>query len=168
MDDNRLEQRNMTRRSLIPIIATAAQAAGQVSQPSNRERLIGVWKLISIEVTVEGKILYPYGEHPIGRLTYDRAGRASAHVMKLGRKSSVADPSAVAGSTEEELRQIADGYVGYFGTFEIEANTVTHHIEACTLPAWTATDQKRQFEFAGNELVLRFGSNKLVWQRLPG
>jgi hypothetical protein len=168
MDNNRLERRKMTRRSLIPIIAGAAQAPGQVSEPSNSERLIGVWKLISIEVTVDGKILQPYGEQPIGRLTYDAAGRTSAHVMKPGRRSSVADPAAVARSTEEELRQIADGYVGYFGTFDIEANTVTHHIEACTLPAWTATDQKRQFEFAGNELALRFGPNKLVWQHLPG
>ena len=74
---------------------------------------------------------------------------------------------AVPRGTEDELRQIADGYVGYFGSFDVDGSTVTHHIEACTLPAWTGTDQKRQLEFAGTQLVLRFGPNKLVWERLP-
>lgn len=156
----------MTRRALIPIMAGAAQAAAQVSQPANRDRLIGVWKLISIEVMAGGKTLYPYGEHPIGRLTYDAGGRTSAHVMRPGRVSTVVDPSAVARSSENELRNIADGYVGYFGSFDVDGSTVTHHIEACTLPAWTGTAQKRQIEFTGMQLVLRFGPNKLVWERL--
>jgi hypothetical protein len=38
---------------------------------SGRDRLMGVWKLVSIEVMVDGKTLYPYAEHPVGRLTYD-------------------------------------------------------------------------------------------------
>jgi hypothetical protein len=41
----------------------------------NRDRLIGVWKLNSIEVRVDGNTVYPYGENPIGRLTYDTDGR---------------------------------------------------------------------------------------------
>lgn len=157
----------MTRRYLIPTLAGVAQAVGQTQQSSNRDRLIGAWRLLSLEMMVDGKILYPLGEHPIGRLTYDAAGRTSAQVMKSGRRSAITDPSAVARGTEDELRQIADGYVGYFGSFDVDGSTVTHHIEACTLPAWTGTDQKRQMEFAGTRLVLRFGPNKLVWERLP-
>jgi Lipocalin-like domain len=56
--------------------------------------------------------------------------------MKSGRKSAITDPSAVARGTEDELLQIADGCVGYFGSFDVDGSTVTHHIEACTLPAW--------------------------------
>jgi Lipocalin-like domain len=119
-------------------------------------------------MTVEGKTVLPFGDTPIGRLTYDAAGRTTAQVMRPGRNSSVVDPSAVGRSSEDELRAIAEGYVGYFGTFTATENSVTHHIEACTLPAWTGTDQRRQFEFAGNRLTLRFGPNKLVWERLPG
>jgi hypothetical protein len=158
----------MNRRALIPTMVGAAQAAAQVPQPSSRDRLIGVWKLISIEMMVDGKTLYPYGEHPIGRLTYDAGGHTSAHVMRPGRVSTVVDPSAVARSSKDEIRNIADGYVGYFGSFDVDDKTVTHHIEACTLPAWTGTAQKRQMEFIGTQLVLRFGSNKLVWERLQG
>src|SRR3954467_14885351 len=105
----------MTRRTMIPTIAGAAQAAGQASHQSNRDRLIGVWKLNTIEVTLHGKTVFPYGENPIGRLMYDTAGRTSAHVMKVGRVSSVVDPAAVTNCSESELREIADGYVGYFG-----------------------------------------------------
>jgi hypothetical protein len=86
--------------------------------------------------------------------------------MKVGRVSNVVDPGAVTRCSENELQQIADGYVGYFGSFDVEANTVTHHIEASTLPAWTGTDQKRQFEFVCTQLVLRFGPNKLVWEHV--
>lgn len=151
---------------MIPIMAGAARSGRAGLSRINRDRLIGVWKLHSIEVTVDGKTVFPYGENPIGRLTYDTAGRMSAQVMKVGRVSSVVDPGAVTHCSEKELRQIADGYVGYFGSFDVEANIVTHHIEACTLPSWTGTDHKRQFEFLGTQLVLRFGPTKLVWEQL--
>jgi hypothetical protein len=68
----------------------------------------------------------------------------------------------------DELRQIADGYLGYYGTFSLnEANkSVIHHVEACTLPAWIGTDQTRPYQFVGADLVLRSGSSELVWERL--
>jgi Lipocalin-like domain len=160
----------MNRRDVFPgIIGVAAQALGQDPEASVRKRLIGAWKLLTIEVSVNGNTLHPYGEHPLGRLTYDEAGRTSAHVMKPGRKSSVIDPGAVSRASDEELRQIADGYVGYFGTFTIdeENKTLIHHVEACTLPAWVGTDQMRQYEFVGTHLVLRSGPGKLTWERLP-
>jgi hypothetical protein len=124
---------------------------------------------LSLEVSVDGSALHPYGEHPIGRLTYDEAGRMSAQVMKPGRKSSIGDPDALANASCDELRRIVDGYVGYYGTFtlEEESKTVIHHVESCNLPAWVGTDLTRQYEFAGAHLALSAGSTKLVWERLP-
>jgi hypothetical protein len=161
----------MNRRHAITGITEAAQAPGQNPEASVRKRLIGVWKLssISIEVLVDGNVLYPYGEHPIGLLTYDEAGRISAQIMQPGRQSSVSDPAAISRASADELRQIAEGYIGYYGSFTIdeENRTVIHHVEACTLPAWVGTDQKRQYEFAGPRLALRSGPSKLVWERSP-
>jgi hypothetical protein len=139
------------------------------SMTSVRKRLIGIWRLLSFDMAVDGNVSQPYGEAPIGRLTYDDAGRMSAQLMKPGRKSSIDDPSEVANANCDELRQIADGYAGYYGTFTLdeESNTVIHHVEACTLPAWVGTAQTRQYEFVGAHLVLRAGSSKLVWERLP-
>jgi hypothetical protein len=146
-----------------------AQALGRSPEVSVRKQLIGVWKLLSLELLVDGNVLYPYGDHPLGRLTYDEAGRISAQIMQPERQSSLSDPDAISRASANELRQIAEGYLGYYGTFTIdeENKTVIHHVEACTLPAWVGTDQKRQWEFDGPRLVLRSGPNKLVWERLP-
>jgi hypothetical protein len=131
--------------------------------------LIGVWKLLIFEVLVDGNVVYPYGEHPVGRLTYDVAGRMSAQIMQPGRQSSLSDPDAISRANANDLRQILEGYFGYYGSFTVdeENKTVIHHVEACTLPAWVGTDQKRQWEFDGPRLALRAGPNKLVWERLP-
>jgi hypothetical protein len=145
------------------------EASGRHPEASVRKRLIGVWKLLSLEVAADGNVLHPYGEDPIGRLTYDEAGRMSAQLMKPGRKSAIEDPEAVGNASCDELRQIADGYAGYYGTFTLDEGrkTVIHHVEACSLPAWVGTDQMRQYEFVGAHLVLRAGSSTLVWERLP-
>jgi hypothetical protein len=131
-------------------------------------RLIGTWKLCSVEMLVDGNVAHPYGEHPVGRLTYDEAGRMSAQIMQPGRQSSLSDPDAMSSANVNELRRIAEGYLGYYGSFTIdeEAKTVIHHVEACMLPAWVGTDQKRHYEFEGPYLVLRSGPNKLVWERI--
>lgn len=146
-----------------------AESHARNLEASVRKRLIGAWKLLRFEVLVDGNVLHPYGEHPIGRLTYDEARRMSAHVMKPGRKSSITDPLAVTSAHCDELRQIADGYVGYYGTFSLneESKTVIHHVEACTLPAWVGTDQTRHYEFVDAHLALRAGSGRAVWERLP-
>ena len=145
------------------------ESRGHNPEASVRKRLIGAWKLLTFEVSVDGNVLHPYGEHPIGRLTYDKAGRMSAHVMKPGRKSSISDPIAVTSASCDELRQIADGYVGYYGTFSLDegSKTVIHHVESCTLPAWVGTDQTRHYEFIDDHLALRAGSGRAVWGRLP-
>jgi hypothetical protein len=145
------------------------ESHGHNPEASVRKRLIGVWNLLRFEVLVDGIVLHPYGEHPIGRLTYDEAGRMSAHVMKPGRKSSITDPTAVTSASCDELRRIADGYVGYYGNFTLNegSKTLIHHVEACTLPAWVGTDQTRHFEFVGAHLALRAGSGKAVWERSP-
>lgn len=146
-----------------------AESPARNPEASVRKRLNGAWKLLRFEVLVDGNVLHPYGEHPIGRLTYDEAGRMSAHVMKPGRKSSIADPLGVTSASCDELRQIADGYVGYYGTFTLdeESKTLIHHVEACTLPAWVGTDQTRHYEFVDAHLALGAGSGQAVWERLP-
>src|SRR5580692_8684407 len=135
------------------------ESRGHNPEVSVRKRLIGAWKLLTFEVCVDGNVLHPYGEHPIGRLTYDEAGR----------KSSITDPIAVTSASCDELRQIAGGCVGYYGTFSIdeESKTVIHHVESCTLPAWVGTDQTRHYEFVDAHLALSAGSGKAVWERLP-
>src|SRR5262245_6529203 len=99
----------MNRRSVISLLGLSA---GVFAKPRVRDRFIGVWKLVSCERKLtDGKVGYPYGEKPVGRLTYDRAGRMSAQLMRPGRRST-APPGMnfIAGNaTTEEIRESVAG-----------------------------------------------------------
>jgi hypothetical protein len=162
----------MNRRQLIGTIgvATAMQAA-----PAARDGFIGVWKLISCERKFkDGRIEYPYGEKPVGRITYDKAGRMSAQLMRPGRRSTVASGvSLIAGNASgDEIREAVNGFIAYFGTFDVDesTHTVIHHVHACLVPSWVGTDLKRTYRFDANRLVLTVVTTsvlELVWKREP-
>jgi lipocalin-like protein len=161
----------MNRRQLIGSIgfATAVQAA-----PAARNRFIGVWRLISCERKSKGgSIDYPYGEKPVGRITYDKTGRMSAQLMRPGRRSTVAPgTSLIAGNASgEEIREAVSGFIAYFGTFDVDesATTVIHHVQACLVPSWVGTDLKRTYRFNDHRLVLTAVNMtsvlELIWER---
>ena len=153
------------RRSGLLVVIIAATSLvcatpGQSAVSSVRGRFIGVWKLVSCERKANhGEVSYPYGEKPVGRLTYDKEGRMSAQLMRPGRRSY-----------KEDLLDILDGFIAYFGTYSINesARTVTHHVQACLFPMWVGTDLKRMYEFSGNRLILEAASAegvvRLVWE----
>ncbi|MEO8098793.1 MAG: lipocalin-like domain-containing protein [Acidobacteriota bacterium] len=138
--------------------------------PSDRSNIVGVWKLVSFEQNEpDGNISMPYGGEPIGRLTFDNAGRTSVFVMKEGRVASVNSTAAIATAPVEDLRQIADGFMSYYGTFELDPSTttLTTRVEAATIPAWTNTEQKRTYALSVDTLTLITPATRLVWTRLP-
>jgi hypothetical protein len=157
------------------MIGTIGCAAGfaPALQAAPRDRFIGVWKLIRCErKSKDGRIDYPYGEKPVGRITYDKAGRMSAQLMRPGRRSTVAPGvSLIAGNAgSEEIRDAVDGFIAYFGTFDVDesAQTVIHHVQACLVPSWVGTDLKRTYRFDANRLVLTAAATsvlELVWER---
>jgi hypothetical protein len=140
------------------------------------DRFIGVWKLLSCERRfADGKVDYPYGEKPVGRLTYDRAGRVSALLMRPGRRSTVPPGGNLitSNASAEEIREAVTGFNAYFGTFEIDeaSHTVIHHVQAALAPSWVGRDVKRTYHFASNRLTLTAAvagsSQNLVWEREP-
>ncbi|MEP6963042.1 MAG: lipocalin-like domain-containing protein [Acidobacteriota bacterium] len=150
--------------------ASAPSSPEAPSGASDRSNIVGVWKLVSFEQNEpDGNISMPYGEKPAGRLTFDNAGRISVFVMKEGRVASVNSTGAIATAPVEDLRQIADGFLAYYGSFETDdsTKTLTAHVEACTIPAWTNTEQKRTYELVVDSLTLVTPATKLVWTRLP-
>jgi hypothetical protein len=90
--------------------ATALQAAP-------RDRFLGVWKLIRCERKfTDGRIGYPCGEKPDGRIMYDKAGRMAAQLMGPGRRSTVApSTSFVTGNASaEEIREAVEGLIASY------------------------------------------------------
>lgn len=168
----------MNRRKAATVIAMAPLAAGQTKKSHVRDRFIGVWNLVSYEATNKSsrEVSYPLGPKPFGRLTYDAAGRMSAQLMNPRRRAIGGSPerstvAATQGASCEEMREMLTGFSAYCGKFEVDesSRTVTHHVEACLIPSWVGSEQHRQFEFAGNQLILisakQESVGRLVWQR---
>ncbi len=164
------------RRSLM--LAAPYAAAGAAV----RDRIVGVWHLVSYEMKDKtgGKVVLPYGPKPEGRITYDRAGRMSAQLMRPGRKpleGKVPQAGAfaiLATASEAELREMTGGFIAYYGTYDVDepARTIVHHVKGCLLPNWVGTDLKRGYELEGNSRLTLIAdtpraTGRLLWERDP-
>ena len=69
------------------------------------------------------------------------------------------------------------GVIAYAGTYSIEGDEVSHHIDASWNQAWTGTTQVRQFKIDGkilhiktlparNALTGKQSSSELVWSKV--
>ena len=131
----------MQRREAIGLLGLAA-VTGVEATPSVRDRFAGVYKLVTYQRKAQnGDVVDVYGPNPIGRITYDKAGRMSAFLMRPGRKG----PQNGRATTLEECREIKAGFVAYMGTFDVDeaSTTVIHHIAAALNPAWVDSSTAR-------------------------
>lgn len=141
------------------------------------DKFIGAWKLISAEFrSSDGKVIYPYGKDAVGLIIYNSAGQMSVHLMRTDRPAFASgDPLK---GTAEEIKAAFEGYLGYFGTYEVneQDGTVIHCVHGSSFPNWVGEDQKRYFQFTGSQLALKtpptpFGgvtiAGILIWERVP-
>lgn len=155
------------------VAETPTAAPVEQAQPTiatDRTSLNGVWQLVSFDQNEsDGNISHPYGEMPVGRLTFDAAGRMSVFVMKPGRFASVNTTAAITTASVDDLRQIADGFIAYYGDFMVDESTQTiiTKVSGATIPAWTDSEQKRAYELNGDTLALITPATRLTWMRLP-
>ncbi|MGB6974345.1 MAG: lipocalin-like domain-containing protein [Terracidiphilus sp.] len=87
-------------------------------QPSDKERLIGAWHLVSLESPgADGKVTSFPGLK--GALIYTRDGHMSVQLMYA--------PSAAALSND----YVRNGYEASFGTYDVDEakHTITHHVQ---------------------------------------
>src|ERR1700722_6028209 len=112
--------------------------------------LLGTWRLKSYVVTTAaGERSTPYGQKPGGLLSYSADGR----MQVIGVADERVIPlESIAPDTERAA--LYDTLFAYAGTYSVEGNTVTHHVEISWNGSWTGTDQVRIFERNGNTLML--------------
>ena len=116
--------------------------------------LVGRWRLVSWSTgTADGAVAYPFGERAEGSLVYTPRGWMTVTLAKADRASLSTD-DLVGGSNAE--RAVAySSYVAYCGTYEVEGDVVTHRVQMSLFPNWVGSEQKREFELSGDELVVR-------------
>ena len=134
--------------------------------------IIGTYRLLTCEMLwSDGKIEAPYGASPEGLLVYTPDGYVTGHVMR----TDVPRLSAAARrAPSDELSAAFLGYLGYYGTYSLDANTatVTHHVLGSWHPNWVGTDQLRHVRRVAGRLVIetpeipsggRTYRTRLVW-----
>ena len=150
--------------SVVLASCLGAAASGE-RQAAAAPRLIGVWDLVSYEDhRPNGEVLYGWGRHPSGVLTYSPGGRMTVQFMRDPRATFAAgrvwgrdNQQLLATATAAEIGAAYAGYYAYFGTYDVDerARTVTHHITSSLRSHEVGADNVRSFELSGSQLLLR-------------
>lgn len=157
--------------------AAKRPSAAEASRADARKRLVGTWKLVTIERFGPGGELLPpplppaFGSpNSIGFLVYDAAGYMGMTIMQ-------SDRPRFAGTrpTAAEAKTAVLSYLSVCGTFSAsdEGRVVTHHVQTSLNPNDAGTDQKNVFELSDNRLTLRSPrgadgiETRSAWERQP-
>ncbi|NPT45599.1 hypothetical protein GNZ12_30615 [Paraburkholderia sp. 1N] len=155
------------------LCVSSMQAIGQERQNCTGPQL-GTWALQSntTEDLATGEKTELFGAHPSGYLSYGPDCRMSAILVKEGRKA----PNSFV-PTEAERVELYNGLVAYAGTYSIEGDKISHHVDASWNQSWTGTTQVRQFRIEGktlytktlparNALTGKESSSVLIWVKV--
>jgi len=138
-----------------------------------KNSLVGTYDLLSWENRHEsGAITYPLGHDAKGVISYSPDGFMFVHIMSNNRiNHSVND---LFGGRTSEIKDSATSHISYCGTYEIDRNVVIHHVSVSSFPNWVNSEQRRNWHFQDDRLLLSaqglyVGNEKviayLIWKR---
>jgi hypothetical protein len=117
----------------------------------------------------DGTVAFPFGEDASGVLIYTPDGNMAVQMLTADRpRLNTDDP--IGGDVGERAAAYSS-CLAYFGTYEVDGQSVIHNVEAALFPNWSRTLQQRPFVRNGNELSLRVMgddgrlTNEIVWIR---
>jgi hypothetical protein len=124
--------------------------SGSADDKAVRERLLGTWTLVSAirEDSATGEKADMWGANPHGFINYSPDGRMMALITRANRKAPAGAPSAA------EAETLFRSMMSYGGTYAIEGNVVTHHVDISWNQSFTGGEQKRTFTLDGDLLKL--------------
>ena len=142
---------------------------------NKEKKLLGIWKLMEYKLIYnDEKIIYPFGENPIGNIIYTLCGHMCVQIMRAQRLKCSTE--YYFNITHEEKIEIADNFLCYMGKYKIINDNVVHYPEISSFTNYINIPQKREYKFEGNNLVLSCfflikGSNDrchsyLTWRKL--
>jgi hypothetical protein len=119
---------------------TASTALG-----ADQTRVLGTWKLVSYNVEVQstGAKTPMMGQHPTGYAAFLPNGHVFFLLTAEGRTPA---------KTEKERAGLLSTVVAYTGTYTVEGDKWTTHVEVAWNPEWVGTDQVRSFALDGESL----------------
>lgn len=123
---------------------------------TGNDKFIGTWQLLSMvneSDSVENHL--PFGKNVSGLLIYTEDGYMSAQLGQSGRNKFISSDFRY--GTKDEIFSAFNGYISYFGTYEIDEakSLVVHDVQMSMYPNWEGTRQKRYFSFKNDLLILK-------------
>lgn len=139
------------KRSLVALLGTLVLLTSIYAGAGNEE-LYGTWRLVSFTQTIvaTGETTDIFGKAPRGFINYGRDGRMMGIIVKDERPK----PADLAKMTDQERADLFKTMVAYAGTYTLDAQTITHHIDVSWNQTWTGTNQVRNIKFDGRKLIL--------------
>lgn len=130
---------------------TLAVGAGAASA---QDSVVGVWQLVSYTAqdAETGAVIEPFGSAPKGFIFYTAGGRMSA-LLTAGERKRFSAGNRINAPAEERAEAFATSS-SYAGTYTLEGDRVTHHVEVATNPDWVGGDQLRFPRIEGKRLII--------------
>jgi hypothetical protein len=132
--------------------------------------IAGVWRLETWRKHGDdGTLRYPFGEKPLGTLIYTPDGYMAVQMLEAQR--ATLDTDDALGGTTDERAAAYSSCLAYFGRYEVQGESVIHHVEGSLFPNWSMTTQDRPFVCKGEELSLQVKdengriTNEILWRR---
>ncbi len=149
-------------------------AAAHAEESSPRHLLAGTWTLLRAEILKPNGTIATdpaYGPDAKGLLIVDGTGRYSLQIFRPGRPAFASGDKTR--GTAQEYQAALQGISTHTG--RIVVDTVHHRllfqIDHAAYPNWEQTEQKREYDFRGDELTYRVppaagGTSAIsVWRR---
>jgi len=111
----------------------------------DREKLFGVWKLVSFETELQttGERRPVFGKNPNGYLIFTPQGRMMALLTNESRKAA---------ATDQERAELLRTMISYSGIYHLEADKFVTKVDISWNEAWTGTEQVRFYKLQGDRL----------------
>jgi hypothetical protein len=120
---------------------------------SKQSPLVGSWRLLSFELRDEqGVVSRPWGDEVTGINTYTADGFLSEQFGSAHRPALTKDDWVSA--TPDEIDLAARRYFAYAGSYELDGQTVTYHLEESLMPNWIGKTERRFWSVMGDTLTI--------------
>jgi len=134
------------------------------------EAFLGAWSLQSWTITYkDGRVIYPFGEDAYGLLVYTADGAMTGAIARRER-AGFGRPD-IRSAPESERAAAFNSYFHYAGRWELQGDSIHHHVFMALNPDFVGSVQIRQAQFEGDQLTLsaieegRDRRHALIWRR---
>lgn len=121
------------------LTAALLMAGGLPAQAASANKVLGTWRMVSAEITQDGKTRPAYGAQPRGMLVFT----PDMHFVEVLTDASVPRfaSNARGQGTDAENRAAMAGSIGFFGTYSVDAQGEFsgNRVQGATFPNWVGS-----------------------------